>query len=128
MSSSIKTILVADDQDDERTIQRAMLEHVGYRVVEASDGAEALEVAMETPVSLVLLDVAMPGMDGFSVCRALRARPATAEVPILFYTASIAGEVEEQVRQAGGNAVLIKPMDPHEVAEVIRGLIGSPEV
>jgi CheY-like chemotaxis protein len=115
-----------DDQADEREIQRAMLEHLGYAVVEAADGEEAVQSAIRTAPDLILLDIAMPRMDGFAVCRALRLDPRTRETPILFYTASPAGEVEERVEAAGGDGVLLKPIDPHLVAERVKMLIGPP--
>jgi two-component system cell cycle response regulator len=121
-----KIVLVIDDQDDERAIQRAMLSHIGYEVREASNGEAGLHTAVETPPDLILLDVAMPRMDGFSVCRALRANPHTADVPILLFTASVVGNLEEQADQAGATGVLTKPVDPRKVAAEVRRLIGSP--
>lgn len=123
-----KIVLIVDDQDDERAIQRAMLEHLGYRVAEAPDGKEALDVAHRLLPDLVLLDIAMPRLDGLAVCRALRADPRTSGATVLFYTASTAGEVEERIRSAGGSGVLIKPVDPHDVAAEVQRLIGLPEV
>ena len=121
-----KTILIVDDQEDERAIQRAMLEHLGYGVDEASDGLVALQRAVETPPDLILLDIAMPRMDGLQVCRALRENPATSEVSVLFYTASPNEEWEEQVAGLGVSGVLVKPVDPHVVATEVRRLIGPP--
>jgi two-component system, OmpR family, alkaline phosphatase synthesis response regulator PhoP len=121
-----RSVLIVDDQADERAIQRAMLEHRGYRVAEAADGEAALETAREMQPDLVLLDIAMPRMDGLAVCRELRKDSRTADAVVLFYTASPAGELEERVREAGGNGVLIKPVDPQEVAKRVESLIGPP--
>lgn len=126
MTPPRKTILVIDDQADERAIQRAMLTHLGYEVREAPDGERGLEAAMESRPDLILLDVAMPRMDGFEVCRTLRADPRTASVPVLFFTASVAGELEARAREAGGAGVLVKPVDPRDVAEAVRRHIGPP--
>ena len=126
MQDSRKIILVIDDQDDERAIQRAMLSHIGYEVREASDGEAGLHTALEAPPDLILLDVAMPRMDGFSVCRALRANPHTADVPILLFTASVVGDLKSQADEAGATGVLTKPVDPRAVAAEVRKLIGSP--
>lgn len=125
MKKSRKKILVIDDQADERSIQSAMLGHLGYDVLEAKDGASGLKLVRDASPDLVLLDVAMPKMDGFEVCRTIRADPETADLPVLFYTASVVGDLEEQVRTAGGSGVLIKPVEPHLVAEMVRGLIGD---
>ena len=120
----MKSILIADDQDDERAIQRTLLEHLGYRVREASDGLDALrQIKAETP-DLVLLDIAMPRLDGLGVCRALRDDSRTAGIPVLFYTASIAEDWEEEVAKLGGCKVLIKPVEPHDVAQEVQSLIG----
>ncbi|MEX2582752.1 MAG: response regulator [Gemmatimonadota bacterium] len=121
-----KTILLVDDQPDEREIQRAMLEHLGYAVTEAEDGWAALELARRSTPDLVLLDIAMPRIDGLEVCRELRTDERTSQSRVLFYTASTADDVLERVRTAGGDGVLIKPVDPHEVAEQVRLLIGLP--
>jgi CheY-like chemotaxis protein len=122
-----RTILVVDDQPDERTIQRAMLTHLGYEVREAADGASALAAVAESPPDLVLLDVAMPRMDGFSVCRALRTDPRTAGVPVLFFTASVAGDMAQMAASVGAQGILAKPVDPRVVAsEVARVLGGAP--
>jgi CheY-like chemotaxis protein len=125
-STRPKTILVIDDQDDERAIQQAMLEHLGYEVRATGDGPTGLHAALEAPPDLILLDIAMPQMDGFTVCRALRVDPRTAAVPVLFFTASVVGDLQQQAEDAGGSGVLAKPVDPHEVAAEIRRLIGPP--
>lgn len=121
-----RSILIVDDQDDERAIQRAMLEHLGYTVTEASDGLTALELAREAMPDLILLDIAMPQMDGLTVCKRLREDPRTAGISILFYTATTTGEIRDRIREAGGNGVLVKPVDPHLVASRIREFIGPP--
>jgi CheY-like chemotaxis protein len=126
MQDKRKTVLVIDDQDDERAIQRAMLGHVGYHVREASSGVSGLEAVAEAAPDLILLDVAMPRMDGFEVCRSLRADPRTAEIPVLFFTASVVGDLQAQITAAGGNGVIVKPMDPNLVAEEIQRIIGPP--
>ena len=121
-----RSVLIVDDQDDERAIQRTMLEFLGYRVTEASDGETALDLALDLRPTLVLLDIAMPRMDGLTVCRRLRSDPRTASTVVLFYTASPAGEADQRVREAGGDGVLVKPVDPHTVASQVRAMIGPP--
>jgi CheY-like chemotaxis protein len=122
-----RTVLVVDDNPDERAIQGAMLSHLGYRVAEASDGREAIERARAMHPDLILLDVAMPRMDGFAVCRALRANDQTRDIAILLFTASVVREVREQASAAGADDVLMKPVDPRTVAEKIGQLIGGPK-
>ncbi len=126
MESNRKTVLVIDDQDDERAIQQAMLGHLGYAVREARDGEAGLQAAIADPPDLILLDIAMPRMDGFTVCRELRADARTRSVPVLLFTASVVGNLKERASEAGADGVLTKPVDPHKVAEEVRRLIGSP--
>ncbi len=121
-----KTVLVIDDQEDERAIQRAMLGHLGYSVREAPDGERGLQAATEDPPDLILLDIAMPRLDGFAVCRELRADERTSSVPVLLFTASVVGNLQERAEEVGADGVLTKPVDPHQVAEEVRRLIGSP--
>jgi CheY-like chemotaxis protein len=121
-----KRILVIDDQADEREIQTAMLGHLGYRVDTAGDGDSGLAMAMSSPPDLVLLDIAMPRLDGFEVCRRLRGDPRTADVPVIFFTASIVGDIEERAHEAGANAIMVKPLHPRDVARKIEELIGTP--
>ncbi len=121
-----RTILVIDDQEDERNIQRAMLEHRGYRVREAPDGEAGIAAALAEPPDLILLDVAMPRMGGFEVCAILRGNGETAHVPILLFTASVVGDLDTMARQAGADAVLTKPLDPHRVADEVARLIARP--
>lgn len=125
MAENPKTVLLIDDQEDERTIQRALLSHRGYSVLDAEDGATGLDAAFQFLPDLIILDVAMPRMDGFEVCRSIRQDPRTAHIPVLFYTASVVGDLKEQVAAVGGTGVLLKPMDPNEVADEVRKLIGS---
>lgn len=120
-----RTVLVVDDQEDERRIQQAFLSHRGFRVAEAADGVAALERAFADPPDLVLLDVAMPRMDGFEVCRTLREDPRTSDVAILLLTASVVGELEERARAAGADGILTKPIDPHEVAAAVERLLAD---
>jgi len=121
-----KTILLIDDNDDERAIQRALLSHRGYHVLDAADGATGLASAREFVPDLVILDVAMPRMDGFEVCRAIRADDRTSHIPVLYFTASVVGDLESRIAAVGGNGVLVKPTDPYEVAEKVRAIIGTP--
>jgi CheY-like chemotaxis protein len=121
-----KTVLVIDDQEDERAIQRAILGHIGYHVNEASNGADGLDAAQASPPDLILLDVAMPLMDGFEVCRTLRADPRTQRIPVVIFTASAVDDLDGEARAAGANAVIVKPADPRAVMAEVRRLIGPP--
>jgi CheY-like chemotaxis protein len=126
MDQKPKRVLIIDDQPDERTIQAMMLGHIGYGVSEAADGAAGIALAMSDPPDLVLLDVAMPRLDGFTVCRTLRDDSRTTDVRILIFTASVAGDLHGRAEAAGADAVLMKPLDPRSVAAEVERLIGPP--
>jgi CheY-like chemotaxis protein len=123
---SPRRVLVVDDQPDERAIQSAMLGHLGYEVHEAADGETAVHRARELGPDIIVLDVAMPRMDGLAVCRELRADTRTARIPVLLLTASVAGDLQTLAAEAGAVGILSKPVEPHAVAAEIRRLIGPP--
>jgi len=107
-------ILIADDDDLALCMLQATLES-NYRVTTASDGDAALRALAETPFDLVLLDVAMPGRNGYEVCQRLRSDTATADIPVLFHSAHTHLEERLQGYAAGGDDYLAKPFDPAEL-------------
>lgn len=109
------TILVVDDNDANRALARATLEDEGFTVVLATNGAEALEAFERSRPDCVVLDVRMPGMDGFEACRRLRAMPGGPETPILFFTALRDVDTFDEARAAGGDDFLTKPVRPTEL-------------
>jgi DNA-binding response OmpR family regulator len=112
-------ILVADDDTDSRLAMRASLEEGGYDVVEARDGPGAVDAFAARHPDLVVLDVMMPGHDGFSVAKWMREWPATAKVPIVMLTGR--GDVETRARAAsvGAGDYVVKPF---EVDDLVRRL------
>src|SRR3990172_2949250 len=80
-------ILVVDDEERNRRLLAAMLEAEGYAAAEAADGAQALDLARQSPPDLILLDIMMPGMDGYEVARALKADAVTKAIPVVMVTA-----------------------------------------
>jgi CheY-like chemotaxis protein len=116
-------VLLVDDEVSIRTICRVNLEGDGYSVVEAADGAEALEqVGRERP-SLVLLDVMMPGIDGWSVAERLAADPEAREVPVVFLSARAAREDQLRAQELGAVGYVVKPFDPIELGEVVGNVL-----
>ncbi len=113
--------------DDSRTMRLALiraLKDLGFRnITEATNGEMALQVAARKPPDLVLLDIVMPGLDGYEVCRRLRQTPEMAEVPIMFL--SSLEEVQSKTRgfEAGANDYLTKPFDVLEVRARVRSLL-----
>jgi signal transduction histidine kinase len=109
------TILVVDDNEANGALARNTLEDEGYRVVLASEGPEALGVFEREHPDCILLDIRMPGMDGFAVCERIRALPDGAETPILFLTALRDVDTFDHAVRAGGNDYLTKPIRPSDL-------------
>jgi two-component system sensor histidine kinase/response regulator len=109
------TVLVVDDNEANRALARATLEDEGYRVLVATEGAAGVEAYERERPDCVLLDVRMPGMDGFEACRRIRALPGGRETPILFLTALRDVDTFDQAEQAGGDDFLTKPVSPAEL-------------
>jgi diguanylate cyclase (GGDEF)-like protein len=105
------SILVVDDRESNRHLMKEILENAGHRVVCASDGAQAIDLAITTQPDVILLDVKMPGMDGFEVCARLQSLAETATIPIMFVTAHYAEE-QDMLHGLGVGAYdyLIKPI------------------
>ena len=115
-------ILVADDVPENVRLLEAVLVPRGYDVVSASDGLQALEVARSARPDLVLLDVVMPGLDGFEVCRQLRAREDTAMLPVIMLTASEGTEKTKAI-DAGADDFIPKPFNHDELLGRVRSLL-----
>jgi two-component system sensor histidine kinase/response regulator len=116
-------VMVVDDDAATRELLRDLLESMGHQVVEAGNGAEAIRMAVEAPPDAVLLDVMMPGMDGFEVCRKLQQEPRTATVPILLVTALSARGERLHGIEAGANDFLSKPIDRQDVLLRVRNAV-----
>lgn len=116
-------ILVVDDYADTRAILIDVLTSHGCWVETAEDGAEALEKARSWSPDIVVLDLAMPGIDGFDVASRLRAEEATRDLPIVAYTAYTGAEWRSRAEDAGFTAFLIKPTPPRELVATLRSYL-----
>ena len=112
-------ILIVEDEPAIAQVRVDLLGDEGYETAVSVDGA-ALEVAQSDPPGLVLLDVMMPGMDGSTVCRHLKADPRTAQVPVLFLTALPAAVVAARLGDCAHEGLLGKPFDFDELLAAIR--------
>ena len=108
-------ILVVDDTDANRALLSQLLDSQGYTVAAAPNGEVALRLAQQDPPELILLDVVMPGIDGFETCRRLKANPVTAHVPVLFITAQDETKGVVQGFRAGAVDYIVKPFREEEV-------------
>ena len=116
-------MLVVDDQASNRNFIRRVLEREGHEVLEASDGARAVELAREAAPDVILLDVMMPGLNGFDACAAIKRRPETRLTPIILVTALAKREHRLNGIEAGADDFLTKPFDVHEMTARVRSLV-----
>jgi CheY-like chemotaxis protein len=112
-------VLVVDDEETMRLLCRVNLAASGIEVLEAADGATGLELAKSERPDLILLDVMMPGLDGWQVARRLAADPATREIPVVFLTARAGHEDRLQGERVGAVGYVVKPFDPVSIATVV---------
>ncbi len=120
-----KKVLLVDDQNTVLMMERMMLREAGYDIVVARNGAEAVEKAVAERPDLMLLDVVMPKMDGFEVCRALRARPETKALPIILCTTRGDPTNVKTGYDAGCTDYVTKPFDSVELLAKLRGYLGT---
>ena len=120
MSKTLARILYVEDEPDIRMVAQMALEAVGgFTVIACPSGSEALAAAPTAQADLLLLDVMMPGMDGPSTLKALRALPATADTPVIFMTPKVQAAEVAQYRELGAIDVIHKPFDPMELSAQI---------
>jgi len=120
---STPLVLLVDDERAIRTICRVNLEGDGLAVTEAADGAEALETVRRAHPSLVLLDVMMPGVDGWRVAEELAEDDETREIPVIFLSARAAHEDRLRAQELGAVGYVVKPFDPLELAGIVRDVL-----
>jgi DNA-binding response OmpR family regulator len=119
-------VLVIDDEAPIRMLCRVNLEAEGIEVLEAPDGGQGIELARSESPDAVILDVMMPGLDGWEVARTLLAEEATKGIPIVFLTARADARDRLRGLEVGGFAYVTKPFNPMELAQVVRRAIASP--
>jgi len=122
MEESKSTILIVDDEPSGRDTLESILEPEGYNLVMAADGYQALEIALAIRPDVILLDVMMPGMNGFEVCRRIRGEKQLAEIPILFLTALDDRQSLLNGLDAGADEFISKPYDRYELRARLLGI------
>lgn len=120
-----RVALVVDDSAAIRRLLHLMLQEEGFEVLEAEDGASAIEVLDGRPCDLVFCDLSMPRMGGLAFLRWLRNHPRYREVPTSIVTTETRPDVKESVRTAGANAYIIKPFTREKVLSVVTRLCGD---
>ena len=120
------TVLIVEDNDDNMNIYSTILKFSGYQVIEAIDGEAALEAARGQQPGMILMDVSIPKIDGWEVTRILKADPATAGIPIVALTAHALEGNRARAMEAGCDAYIAKPAEPHVVLKEVQRWLGRP--
>jgi two-component system phosphate regulon response regulator PhoB len=121
----MRTLLIADDESGIRSLVKMTLQRKQYEILEASDGEEALALARKHHPELVLLDVMMPGLTGFEVCRALKDDPATASATVVMLTAKAQDSDRAEGLAAGADDYFTKPFSPIALLRKIDDVYGE---
>jgi two-component system, cell cycle response regulator DivK len=120
---SAKTIMVAEDDEDSRSMMETLLRMKGYEVVEAENGLEAVEIALTNSPDLILLDLELPLLDGLGVTRNLRRRPKFKQVPIVVVSGHDPTKHSEAALDAGASAYLVKPIDFQRLDQILANAV-----
>ena len=115
-------ILIVEDDPDARKVLSLILKLDGFDVAIAAGGQEAIQAMTADPPDLLLLDVMMPGMDGYEVCRWVRANPTTAQVPVVMLSGKADPESVARGREVGANEYLAKPIKPSNLTSQLRAV------
>jgi CheY-like chemotaxis protein len=118
-----KRILVVDDDENILNLERTILEQKGFEVTSAAGGAEALEVLSGRVFDLVLLDVMMPEVDGFTVCRKIKEDPRLKDVPVIFLTAKGGGEALAEGFESGAVMYINKPFTANKLLTIVNTML-----
>ena len=119
-----RTVLVADDDPDIQNLVVLRLERSGFRVLRASDGQEALDLALSELPDLAVLDITMPKLDGCEVTRSLRAHAETVAMPVILLTARVQDDDVERGMAAGATDYVKKPFSPQELGARVTSILG----
>ncbi len=122
-SNTTRTILVVDDEPDIQMVLSARLEAAGYRVETSGTGLEALNRIRSNPPDLVILDLMLPGMDGFAVCAMLKRDQRYRHIPIIILSARSQPQDRQTGKDLGADAYLTKPFQPQELLGTVSRLL-----
>ena len=120
-----KKILVVDDDENILSLERTILEQKGFDVTSAPGGAEALRLLAERTFDLVLLDVMMPEVDGFTVCRKIKEDARLKDIPVIFLTAKGGGEALAEGFESGAIMYINKPFTANKLLTIVNTMLES---
>lgn len=120
-----KRVLIVEDTDSVQVMMKRWITNAGYEVDLASDGYQALSRVESVTPDLILLDVMMPGLNGYAVCRQLRENEKTKKTPIIIITALPAALDSKEGKLSGANEVIVKPVSQDDILKRVRSYLGS---
>ncbi len=118
-------IVVVEDAPATQVLMKRTLELAGFTVEAFADGEEALFHVLESPPDGVIIDVALPGMDGMEILRRMRLHPATMSTPAIIATAHAGGTVEAKAHALGASGFVAKPFNPIDLQQTVRSLVAG---
>ena len=119
-----KRILVVEDHEENRQILRDLLGHAGFEMLEAYSGEDGVTAAARERPDLILMDIQLPGIDGYEVTRRIKADPALRAIPIIAVTSYALSGDDQKALAAGCDAFVTKPFSPRALLAKIRGFLG----
>ena len=119
-----KRILIVEDEEDNRRIIRDVLAHAGFEIDEAATGEEAIASVSARPPDLILMDIQLPGRDGYATTRHIRTLPELQQVPVIAVTSFALVGDDTRAREAGCNDYIAKPYSPRALVQKVRDLLG----
>lgn len=120
-----RTVLIVEDNEDNRIVYSTMLRHFGFAVDEAENGAEGILKARSNQPDLILMDIAIPVVDGWEAVQRLKKDPSTSHIPIVALTAHAMPADRERAMQVGCDGYLAKPCEPRTVVEEVRRILAT---
>jgi two-component system, cell cycle response regulator DivK len=121
----IETVLLVEDTEDNRFMMRRLLEMAGYRVVEATNGEEAVRFAESDQPNLILMDLSLPVIDGLAATRAIRELNGLSKTPIIAVSAHDSSDFQADALAAGCDSYITKPIDFSQLEQLIARLLGK---
>ncbi len=119
-------VLLVDDYRDARDMYGEYLEYSGYQVIQAANGIEALQRAIDDQPDIILMDLSLPVMDGWEATRRLKADQRTANIPVVALTGHALAGISERAKEAGCDAFVTKPCLPEDLVREIQRVLGAP--
>ena len=120
-----KRILVVEDQEDNRRILRDLLTSVGYEIIEAHSGEEGVVLAETQIPDLILMDIQLPGIDGYEATRRIKANPALRQIPVIAVTSYALSGDDAKALEAGCDAYVSKPYSPRQLLAKVREFLAQ---